>query len=385
MNKKIISLLMTVCMLITLLCGCGSKAASNTKVESEKITVTDVLGREITLDKAAKKIIATGAGALRLYCYVGSPDKVVGIENIDKSNGAGKTNKNKKQSLAEMPRPYMMANKSLTELPSIGQGGPDNGLNVEKILEVKPDVIFTTYAGDKAAVDKLQEKVGIPVVALDYGKISTFDPKVYSSIKIIGKVIGEDKRANEVVDYMEKCKNDLNDRTKDIPKNKKPSAYAGALAYYGAHGIESTQGNYSLFNAVNAKNVVDELGKTGSIMLDKEKLLQWNPDKIFIDYTGIGLLKEDYKKNSQFYKGLEAFKNEQVYSLLPYNWYWTNIEVAISDAYYIGKILYPDKFKDVDPEKKADEIYKFFLGKEIYKDIADYYGGFKKITAKSLQ
>jgi iron complex transport system substrate-binding protein len=60
---------------------------------------------------------------------------------------------------------------------------------------------------------------------------------------------------------------------------------------------------------------------------------------------------------------LEAFKEGRVYGTLPYNYYHTNIAVALADAYYIGKVLYPDKFKDVDPEKKADEIFQVFLGK----------------------
>lgn len=368
MNKKIMSILIGICILATLFGGCASqsKPSSNAKPADENITVKDLLGREVKIKGRAKKVVAIGAGSLRLYCYVGSPDKIVGIERIDNGSTKG--------------RPYMMANQSLAKLPVIGQGGPNNAPDVEKILAVKPDVIFTTYAENKTAVDNLQSKTGIPVIALDYGKVSTFDPAVYSSINIIGKVIGEEKRAKEVVDYMEKCKSDLNNRTKDIPDSKKPTAYAGGLAHKGEHGIESTQGNYSLFNAVHAKNVVDEIGKTGSIMIDKEKLLKWNPDKIFVDFSGIRLIKEDYKKNPQFYKNLSAFKNGEVYSILPYNWYWTNIEVAMSDAYYIGKVLYPEQFKDVDPAKKADEIYKFLLGKELYSDISKDYGGFNKIT-----
>jgi len=55
---------------------------------------------------------------------------------------------------------------------------------------------------------------------------------------------------------------------------------------------------------------------------------------------------------------LKAFKEGRVYGTLPYNYYRTNIAVALADTYYIGKILYPDKFKDVDPEKKATRYFK---------------------------
>jgi len=171
----------------------------------------------------------------------------------------------------------------------------------------------------------------------------------------------------------------MDTRTKDIPDDKKPSTYVGGLGMKGTHGIESTQGNYSLFKAVHAKNVVDETGKTGSLMIDKEKLIEWNPDMIFIDGGGYQKIKEDYQKNKDYYNTLSAIKNGEMYSQLPYNFYTTNIDTAIADEYYIGKVLYPDQFKDIDPEKKAEEIYKALLGKELYAQMAKAYGGFKKV------
>lgn len=369
MNKKIVSILMMVCMLIALLTGCASKVTSNTKSDTkkadEKITVTDMLGREVTLKNGVAKKIVCNDFSLRFYCYVGNVDKVVGVAEREKKG--------------DKRRPYAMANPSLANLPSIGEKGD----NYEKILELKPDVIFTSST-DKAIVDKMQEKAGIPVVAVSYGKSTIFDEDIYKSLKLIGKVIGEDKRAKEVVDYMEKCKKDLNDRTKDIPDSKKTTAYAGALAWSGSHGIESTRENYPLFNAVNAKNVVQGIGKDGPVMIDKERLLQWNPDKIFIDLSSLNLVQDDYKKNPDYYKALSAFKNGEIYSQLPYVWCDVNVDTAMADAYYIGKVLYPEKFKDIDLDKKANEIYKFLVGKELYQEMVKNDSGFRKITLEEL-
>lgn len=93
--------------------------------------------------------------------------------------------------------------------------------------------------------------------------------------------------------------------------------------------------------------------------LDREKLISWNPDILFTDAGGLQLVKDDYKKDPKFYQSLSAVKKGEVYCLIPYNWYWTNIETALADAYYAGKVICPDQFKDIDPVKKADEIYKF--------------------------
>lgn len=371
--KRKISVLPVVLLLCTvlLLSGCSPQPAQTQEPASQKITVTDTLGRQVELNGTAKKIVAIGPGALRLCCYFNNTDILAGIEKMDKDSASGK--------------PYLLANPSLTALTEIGPGGPNNAPDPEKILAVKPDVIFTTYAADKAAADNLQSKTGIPVVAISYGQVSTFDPQINVSLLLIGKIIGMEQRAQELATILDSFKNDLMDRTKSIADDQKPSVYVGGLGMRGTHGIESTQGHYSLFNVIHARNVVDETGKTGSLMIDKEKLIAWNPDKIFIDAGGLPSVLDDYKKNPEFYQTLSAIKNGEVYSQLPYNFYTTNIDTAIADAYYIGKVLYPEQFNDIDPEAKADEIYKLLLGQEVYAQMAKDFGGFKKIVFPQLE
>lgn len=355
-------------MLFVPLTGC-SKDSSKQTGNNDKITIIDTLGREIDIKKDIKKVVAIGPGALRLYCYVSSVDKVAGVEQIEKDELTG--------------RPYILANPSLSQLDIIGPGGPNNAPDAEKILSVNPDVIFTTYAAEKNDNEELQKKTGIPVVSLSYGKSSVFDEEVYKSIEIIGQVMNDNERAAEVVDYMRKCSEDLNNRTKDIPDNERPKVYAGALSMKGSHGLESTQGNYALFKAINALNVADETGKTGSVMIDKEKLIEWNPDKIFIDYGGLSIVKDDYAKNPQYYKTLSAFCSGEVYSIQPYNFYTTNIDTAMTDAYYMATVIYPEQFSDIDPEAKADEIYNFLLGKSLYEFMSRDFGKFCRISAFS--
>lgn len=365
-KKLIIFFILLITLSTTLLSGCGYESAQTDNSGSKSIEVTDSLGRNITLSSTAQKVVAIGPGALRLYCYAGSIDKVAGIEQMDAEAATGK--------------PYLYANPELMKLPLIGQGGPNNAPDPEKILAVKPDVIFSTYAGDKATADDFQAKTGIPVVALSYGKSATFDPAVYNSLQLIGEITGQTQKAQNAIEYMKECRQDLENRTKNIQDSAKPKVYVGGLGMKGTHGIESTQGKYTLLEAIHAQNVVDETGKTGSVMIDKEKLIDWNPDKIFIDEGGLDAVKQDYQKNPQFYNSLTAFQKGEVYSQLPYNYYSTNIDTAIADAYYLGKVIYPDEFKDINPEKKADEIYQKLLGKALYDQMAKDFGGFKKLN-----
>ncbi|MCF6097538.1 iron ABC transporter substrate-binding protein [Thermovorax subterraneus] len=367
---KAVAMLIALLIAFITMSGCGAKTTEQEKAAPQKAVVTDLAGRQVEVPVPANRVVAIGPGALRLVCYVNGIDKVVGVENVEKQ-------------WPSTGRPYILAYPELKDLPTIGPGGPNSTPDAEKLVSVQPDVIFVAYLVDRAQADELQAKTNIPVVVLSYGSVATFDEDVYKSLRLIGKIIGREERAQEVIDYMQKCQQDLHDRTKDIPEDKKPRVYVGALGMKGAHGIESTQAKYPPFVAINARNVVDETGKTGSVMIDREKLLSWDPDIIFIDAGGLSLVQEDYKKNPQFYQSLRAVKKGQVYSLMPYNYYTTNIDTAIADAYFAGKVIFPEQFKDIDPAKKADEIYQFLLGKPLYEQMAKDYGGFRKLDLEN--
>jgi len=362
-----ITLFLLVAGFAILLTGCN--AAQSTKADT--VTVTDLLGRAVTVPAEVNRVIAIGPGALRLCAYAGNLDAVVGVEQIEANNPIG--------------RPYLLANPELVELAVIGQGGPNNAPDPEKILTVTPDVIFSTYATESSAADELQAKTGIPVVVLSYGgtgfgTTAIFGESVRNSLRLIGQITGQTEKAQSAVDFLQQAQQDLDNRTKDIADADKPSVYVGGLGSKGTHGIESTQGQYALLDAIHARNVVDETGESGSLMIDKEKLLAWNPDFIFIDQGGFAAVVEDYQKNPVFYESLGAVQSGHVYAQLPYNYYNTNLGTAIADAYYLGKVIYPDAFADIDPAQKADEIYRALLGQPVYAQMAESFGGFNQLT-----
>ncbi len=190
-----------------------------------------------------------------------------------------------------------MANTELAELQIIGEGFPAEP-DPELIIGVEPDIIIAGDILDISEIEELEKKIDIPIIVVTIGSSAVFDEDMYKSLEIIGKVVGKENRAEEVIKFMEDCKNELLDLTKDIPEEEKPSVYIGGLSYKGgAHGIESTSGNSPVLNTIGAKNVADEIGKTGSVMIDKEKLIEWDPDLLVIDENGLALVKEDYEKS----------------------------------------------------------------------------------------
>lgn len=333
----------------------------------EKMTVTDMAGRQVTLSKDPERIICISPGTLRLILYMGGKNKVIGVEDIEKAN--------------PKTRPYWIANSELSRLPSIGPGGP-NTINkepdLEKILAVDPDVIFISYM-DKIRAGALQKKIGIPIIVLTYGPFGTFNEMVYDSIRLVGQIINKEERATAVIDFIEGSQKDLNSRVVGFSEDQKPTVYVGGIGFKGTHGIESTETVYAPFEWVKARNIAMSKAKKSHLFVDKEKILAWNPDIIFIDSGGNELVRQDYVKKPDFYHGLKAFKNRQVHILHSFNWYMTNLGTVIADAYTVGKVLYPEMFDDVKLARKADEIYDFLVGKSVYQEIVKIFGGLGEV------
>jgi iron complex transport system substrate-binding protein len=342
----------------------GFLALSANCMAARTLTVTDMVGRQVTVPFDPDRIICIGPGALRLIVYLEAVSKVAGVEDMEKMNPGG--------------RPYWIAHPELSELPRCGPGGPA-GINkkpdLEAVLAVKPQVIFTTYM-DASLADEVQRTLNIPLVVLSYGAFATFDEAVYDAMRIAGKILNREKRAGEVVSFIESLRKDMHKRTRDIPESSRPTVYVGGIGYRGAHGIESTEKSYIPFDWVGANNVAErvEAGIGSHVAMDKETLLKLNPDVIFIDGSGLVLVREDYRKKPQYYNTLKAFSTRRAYTLQPFNWYTTNIGTALADAYAIGKILYKKQFEDIDPQLKADEIYTFLVGKPVYETMQKDFG-----------
>jgi len=313
--------------------------------------IKDIAGREVALPTKVERVIALGPGALRLVAYLGGIDRIVGIEDMEK-----------RMVKALYFRPYSrVLDDSFFKLPVVGTGGPGKLPNFEKVIMCRPDVIVAVSM-DIAQVNNMQFKTGVPVVCLSYGELGVWRKEAQTSLSLLGKILDREQRATELNMYIESCEKDLKERTESIPKEKKPLVYFGGLSFKGSRGLTSTEAGYLPGKMVNARNLADGLGKKGHLFIDKEQILAWNPDVIFIDIGSKAILEQDFEKNRDFYHLLKAARSGNVFSLLSYNYYNTNIEIALLNAYFIGKCLYPAEFEDVDMDRKANEILNTFLG-----------------------
>lgn len=359
---------------LLILTGCASQVSQNPGQEdggkensAEKSTqvIADMMGREVEVPTKINSIICTGAGALRLIAYAQATDLVIGIEDTDKSGVIG--------------RPYnYVYHDQFKDLPSIGKGG-GRGYTAyeEQIIALQPDVIFCSYTSD--ALDQLAVKTGIPVVSTAI-QGNLFEENTVQSLKLIGEILGKEERCAEVIAYLDQYEADLNNRTKDIPEADKPTVYAGAISNQGGRGFAGTYGGLGPLKAIHISGVADEVGKKEGFEVDWEQIQVWDPDIIFLDPGNLSLVNEEHVKKPDYFSSLRGVKEGNVYSIISFNNYTTNIEMAIADAYYAGKVLFPEKFADIDIEAKTDEIFEKFLGKGIYTEMKEAGLAFGKIT-----
>lgn len=338
----------------------SAPSADVTATGGDSRTVSDLAGRTVVVPVEVDRVAAIGSGALRLVVYAGGAERVVGIEEFE--------------TRPPVARPYTLANPALLELPVIGAGGPDSAPDAERLLGVAPDVIFIAQIADGEAADKLQAATGIPVLVVSYGNPGTLDEPFFTSINLVGEVLDTSERSAEVVAYVRGALADLAKRTDDVPDAGKPTAYVGALGFKGARGIESTQPKYLPLAAIGAANVAGGLEQPGSVMIDREQLVAWDPAHVFLDLGGLSLVREDVAADRGFYEGLTAAREGCIYAQLPFNNYSTNVEIALSDAYFAGTVLFPERFADIDPAAKADEIATALVGEPVYERLSAIYG-----------
>ncbi|WP_348771045.1 iron ABC transporter substrate-binding protein [Pseudodesulfovibrio sp. zrk46] len=281
-------------------------------------------------------------------------------------------------------RPYAIANPEYAERPIFGQFRGHDNPELIMTLEPQPQVIVKTYASSMGYDPvELQQKTGIPVVVCNYGDFGKLRPALYQTLRTMGELLGKQTRAEEVIAFMEAQINDLRQRTADIPEKDRRSAFVGGVAFKGPHGYQSTEPAYPPFSFVNVENPAYDTGLSGKELrhsdVSKEKIMEWDPDYLFLDLSTLqmgdkaGGLYE--LRNDPAYRTLTAVTEGRVYGLLPYNWYTKNYGSILANAYFVGKVLYPERFNDVDPAAKADEIYTFLVGKPVFSDMQKMFLG----------
>lgn len=177
MNRKGMSLLL--CALLLL-------AAVPAAAEGG-VALTDMKGREITLEAPAARVVALAASDCEILYALGAGDALVGRGE------------------------YCDYPEDVLSVPVVNSGA---GTNLEQILALDPDVVIMATMNQTVEQVEALEKAGVRVVTSDAQSIQG----VYEAIALIGGVTGKTAEAEALIAHMQGAFATLGEAAKDTDK-----------------------------------------------------------------------------------------------------------------------------------------------------------------------
>jgi len=300
---------------------------------SSTLTITDKLGRRITLKVPVKRAII--AITPELIPALNIWDQVAGVSDWAEKN-------------CGIYRAFVLEGLKPRK-PTVGI---KTSLNLEAILSLNPDVVITWSYNTE--VIRFLESKGIKVIAIWPDTIS----ELYEVIRLYGRLFGKEKRAEEVIREMEGMFNFIRSRSSKIPFNQrkkvihlsgKPTTVSGRIGV--TNDVIELIGGINVGKEINARNAD----------VSVEKIIKWNPDVIFI--LGLAGYNEEWLYNNSQWRFVKAVKERKVYKLPRWST-WSPRLAPI--ALYMAIKTYPEYFRDVNFEKMIDNFYKKVFGISYY-------------------
>lgn len=373
-DKRTLALLLAAMLLLPLVAG------------AETATVKDMIGREVTVQPGSyRRVVCIGAGALRMYSYVGDVKLLSGVEDIDNPQL-----EQRPKMFDGVARPYVIAHGAhFATLPSCGVGGPNaQAAEAEKILSCNPDIVISQYE-DVEKADALQAQLGVPVLTLKAGPGGVFDEAFQGSMRLLGQLFEEAEKAEKLLAFISGERAEIERRTADVQDADKPGVYICGLGNWGTTNHLMTAQNYISFQVAKVRNVVTGLKAPGIQPIEAEKFVALGDqmDIMIIDAAAVKNIRPLYQADKTMFDTAKAWQDGQVYLQLAYNAYYTNYETALINTWYIAKAVYPEMFQDIDIRAKTDEVTTAFLGQPLAEQMYAYpnsFDGYQQIDTASF-
>ncbi|WP_202976410.1 ABC transporter substrate-binding protein [Anaerophilus nitritogenes] len=367
-SKKSIWISILSLIMIISIAGCSPASKSNsstaTTSEKSKISFTDLSGRKVELDGPAKRIFL-GFYAESFIAINGGVDNVVCISKAEWSEFFNAQYKAYEASVPEL--------KNIIDTGSIYKGS----FSMETTISLAPDVaILAPFQFETLGenVKKLEE-AGTKIVVVDYNA-QKVDRHVLST-EIIGMITGKTERAKELSDEYVAAVEDVKNRVAHLNDNEKRRVYI-ELGNLGAQEYGNSYGDYmwgGLAITAGGNNIA--FGKIESYgPLSPEYILSSDPEYIFLagsiwsNDTGnrvkIGYGVDSKETNNRIepytkrpgWNKISAIKNDNIYAVDH-----AGLRSIYDYVYlqFIAKSMYPDLFKDVNPEENILKFYENYL------------------------
>lgn len=282
-HTKILSLLMIAALLLGMTAGCAQTSSpAQTEPEANAVTITDMKGREVTLEKPAARVVALTPSDCEILYAIGAGDTLVGRGE------------------------YCDYPAQVQEVASVASG---SATNIEQIIALEPDVLLMSDMAQNDEQVAQLEAAGIKVVVSEATDIAG----VYTAIEMIGRLMGREENASAVIASMKSTFASLAER----------STGDGTQTIY----FEVSPLQWGLWTA-GADTFMDEIATmlgmkncfadvSGWAEISEEQVLERNPDFIvtITMYYGEGPTPEEEILSRAGWENVTAVKNNKILNL----------------------------------------------------------------------
>lgn len=247
-----------------------SAALSSALATQYPLTITDDLGRTITLQSEPRRIVTMLPSHTETIIALGAGDKLVGIDRF-----------------SNYPRDVT------DKIQKVGSGFQPN---IEAIVALKPDLVLA----DESASSRLTEKLANAGLTVYGGTAQTYN-EVFEKISTLGKLVNRETAAVNLITRMRRDLNEVQDLVRGAPK---------VSAYYEIDPALYTAGPNSfigvLLDKAGGQNIIPaRLGDFPKV--SPELIIGSNPSVI------IGPSLADVRKRPGW-TNIRAVKSERVYT-----------------------------------------------------------------------
>lgn len=340
-------------------CTQNTGSSSDSKAE-DTVTITDHLGKEVTVAKNAERIVVCDIFPLPsvLTVFFDSAEKIVGMSENSMSAAANGLLKDLYPEILNAETGFMKGSQ----------------VNLEELMKLNPDVVF--YSASNPALGEQLTNAGMSAVAIsandwNYNAIETLE----QWIALLSKIFPDNDKTEAVSKYSKEVYELISDRVSSISQEERERVFF--VFKYSESDLLTSGCNFFgqwWADAIGAVNVCSELTQDNQISVNMEQVYSWNPSMIFITNFTPAYPDDLYSNTIGNYNwsGVDAVKNKKVYKmpLGMYRSYTPGVDTPITLLWF-AKTTYPQLFEDVNITDYTIEYYKEVFGVTLTAEQAD--------------
>lgn len=250
--RSTVRLVFAIIMVIGIALSAASCSTENVTTNNNGIQITDQLGRKVTLNGTPQRIISIAPANTEILFALGLGDKIVGVTDY-----------------CNYP-PEALAKEKV---------GGFSTPNIEKIIDLDPDVIFAAPKHEAEVITQLEDS-GLKVIALTPATID----ETYDAIVLVGSVMGVQEAASSLIENMKSEISTVTSLVANLSDEEKPNVF-----YIVWHDPLMTAGGDTLagqlIELAGGKNIFDNLSDYVTVSI--ESVLDGEPE-VIIAGTSMG-------------------------------------------------------------------------------------------------